>query len=450
MELNPEFRRNLWLEMTPHRLLVMPLILIAVAFLIFKVSGEGEGLVNLNAYALFALGFMIIFWGARMASESLVAEVNGRTWDSQRMSSLGPWSMTWGKLLGSTAYVWYGALFCVVIFLATYGSSTLESPVRSLIFLLLTGLFSQSLSLLSSIVMLKKSRDDGAGQSARAVYLVVAIFVSSFVVPIGFNSSLRPESLLWFGMYFVQIDFVILSILIFLGWSVFGVHRLMATELQVRTTFFGWLGFVVFAVTYTVGFFTDSTVSGELFDGFSNERLTVFMVGYTVALCLAYLMLFSEKKDLVLFRQIVKFIKERNLRELFLLLPCWAVSAIVVALIAVVGEVTVGDMPRGALIALFLFFIRDLSLVLFLNLSKNKKRADMTAGLYLILLYGVVPWIFKAIDLDFMTALFWANVQEYGFGVHMAVTLEIIAIVFLLNRRWKKVCAEPVVVEREG
>ncbi|MBM3559471.1 MAG: hypothetical protein FJX53_06295, partial [Alphaproteobacteria bacterium] len=33
------------------------------------------------------------------------------------MSALGPWRMTWGKLLGSTRFVWYGAAICAVGYL---------------------------------------------------------------------------------------------------------------------------------------------------------------------------------------------------------------------------------------------------------------------------------------------------------------------------------------------
>ena len=39
MRLNPEFQRNLWLEMTVHRLIAMPLILLLVFGLIYSGSG---------------------------------------------------------------------------------------------------------------------------------------------------------------------------------------------------------------------------------------------------------------------------------------------------------------------------------------------------------------------------------------------------------------------------
>ena len=62
-------------------------------------------------------------WGTRRAVNVLADEIAAGTWDGQRMSSIGPWTMAWGKLLGGTAYVWYCALLC----LATYAAAEIET-----------------------------------------------------------------------------------------------------------------------------------------------------------------------------------------------------------------------------------------------------------------------------------------------------------------------------------
>ena len=51
-----------------------------------------------------------MLWGTRSAALSVVAEIRERTWDSQKLSSIGPWTMVWGKLFGATAANWFGAL----------------------------------------------------------------------------------------------------------------------------------------------------------------------------------------------------------------------------------------------------------------------------------------------------------------------------------------------------
>ena len=104
MTLNPEFRRNLWLELSPHRLIAMPMILLAIFFLSASI-GESGNWWGVPRASLLAYYVIVFFWGTRRAVASLADEVRGRTWDGQRMSALGTWAMTWGKLFGGTIYM---------------------------------------------------------------------------------------------------------------------------------------------------------------------------------------------------------------------------------------------------------------------------------------------------------------------------------------------------------
>src|SRR5258706_424724 len=104
-EMNPEFRRNLWLELTPHRLIAMPLLLVLVLALVYYLTDAGKHESVATAAAVMAGGLLAV-WGARSAGESVIEEVRARTWDAQRMSAIGPWAMTWGKLFGAAAFSW--------------------------------------------------------------------------------------------------------------------------------------------------------------------------------------------------------------------------------------------------------------------------------------------------------------------------------------------------------
>jgi pimeloyl-ACP methyl ester carboxylesterase len=55
-------------------------------------------------------GVLTILWGTRLAANSILDEMADKTWDWQRLSILSPWTMTWGKLFGATAFAWYGGL----------------------------------------------------------------------------------------------------------------------------------------------------------------------------------------------------------------------------------------------------------------------------------------------------------------------------------------------------
>src|SRR5262249_49910404 len=98
--MNPELQRNLWLEASPFRLtLIAGLVLLALA----AVSVAPRGLGSTSGVALGLYWFFAVLWGTRSAALSVVAEIRERTWDSQKLSSIGPWEMVWGKLFGATA-----------------------------------------------------------------------------------------------------------------------------------------------------------------------------------------------------------------------------------------------------------------------------------------------------------------------------------------------------------
>src|SRR5882757_10317865 len=108
--------------------------------------------------ALTLYWFFAVLWGTRSAALSVVAEIRERTWDGQKLSSIGPWEMVWGKLFGATAANWFGALLCLPVILApawreqggafaiTYGA-----------ILLALGVFAQGVALLSSLVLIRRN-----------------------------------------------------------------------------------------------------------------------------------------------------------------------------------------------------------------------------------------------------------------------------------------------------
>src|SRR5512135_855823 len=132
---NPEFKRNLWLSFSTHRLIGMPALLaltfMAVAMADFR--DEVAGSLYTASIALFI--FIVWLWGARNANATIVDELRDKTWDQQRMSALEPWTMTWGKLLGSTSFNWYGGLMCVVV-IATSGFAAAKPDVLTTLFML--------------------------------------------------------------------------------------------------------------------------------------------------------------------------------------------------------------------------------------------------------------------------------------------------------------------------
>lgn len=91
--MNPELRRNLWLEFSLHRVLAMPAVTAITAVLIVAVSAS-SALENLAASAAFGFAALVLLWGTQLAGASVIEEARARTWDAQRMSAIAPWAMT--------------------------------------------------------------------------------------------------------------------------------------------------------------------------------------------------------------------------------------------------------------------------------------------------------------------------------------------------------------------
>ncbi len=122
--INPEFRRNVWVQFNWTRLLAAPLLTVIVCYAFLLITDHDYRM--LQKIAEFVGGSVIVgLWGTRRAADSLAEEVSGGTWESQRMSGLGAWQMTWGKLIGSASFVWYCATIALLVVL--WASNRIEA-----------------------------------------------------------------------------------------------------------------------------------------------------------------------------------------------------------------------------------------------------------------------------------------------------------------------------------
>ena len=92
------------------------------------VNSDGRGYAALATVAGFACLVLLTAWGSKMAADGIGDEARNRTWDAQRLTSIGPWQMTCGKLAGATAFAWYGGGLCLLVFIAA-GVGQLPAPV---------------------------------------------------------------------------------------------------------------------------------------------------------------------------------------------------------------------------------------------------------------------------------------------------------------------------------
>lgn len=390
--MNPELQRYLWLELTPHRLLATPVLLLAVLVLVYLVRDQHV----LRAMAVASYWIVLgvgVLWGGRLASEAVTGEVADGTWDQQRLCSLGPWSMTWAKLLGAPVFTWYASAPCLVLIAlgARPGAAPAEAALDALLLAIIV-LFCHAAGLLASLHVTSRGRTVSARPAMLLQLAALGCAAPLLVVAASaFRSGWGPD-VRWFGVPLSLHSFVLASAAAFTAWAVIGCYRLMRAQLQLRNAPWVWIGFVVFCMVYVAG----CTWSGErsallTINGGRIEPLGVALLGaHLSALALGYAMLLMEPKDPVAWRRMLAALRRARLGAALELLPRWACVLPLAAMSAIAAWLADS---AGWLLSLssLVFFVRDAGLVVTLNLGVHAARADTAALLYLAVLYVLAP-----------------------------------------------------------
>lgn len=441
--MNPEFQRNVWLEIPSHRLVAMPAVLV----LIYLAAWIAGGTQTFPVVTQLTLGLILIVWGSRLAADSVLGEVQGRTWDAQRMSAITPWEMAWGKLFGSTIYVWYGALFCVAAFFLSD-----EHRIIDLVRVLLAGLQAQALALLLSLLTLRRGVEGLQFQvflSQGLAILVVLPFQALIPVdPYGHVS--------WYGYAITQSVFLIASQVTFIGWTILGIYRLMRTELQYRTSQAAWLGFVVFLALYVAGI--DGLLLLSAAKSFPGELSGRLFQAFCMAVALTYVAAFVEPKGLVRLRSWVQHTQKGRMNRVAEMTPSWFVSGIVTLGLGAATLIAVALAPAGGMEALIpllpfmgaivLFVIRDIAVLHYLVLHERARRGHIAAVLYLITVYFLAPIGLDFLNLDQLLPVFIPTRSAPALLVLGPVFLQAVLALGLVMRRWR--AAQFIEYDRPG
>jgi hypothetical protein len=452
--MNPELLRNLWLQFSPARLVSAPLIIGAVLALTALGADGDWNIVGQTAH----FGFAIIayLWGTRRSVSVLTDEIVAGTWDGQRMSAIGPWSMAWGKVIGGAAYVWYCASLCLLIYAVAELKSGRSGELPIQLSLDLSGaLLVQVIALLLALVLVRKGHRIGRRSVAFAqggALLIALLGVSETLLPTFLENFEFGgiERTTWFGMTFSVDEFTLLTQLLFLGWAIVGAYRLMASELQVRQYPSMWITFSLFLIAYYQGFILTHWDGGHL------PRV---LAALAVAVPLVYVAVFAQTNEVVRYRWLFHHLSGRTARNALSLVPLWMPSIIVAAGLAIAAGLLAGNEPELTLfgdrpvtdrleaevwagglpsaIALILFMLRDLGLVLYLNFAARPKAPDLTAAVYLVVLYVVCGGLVVAAGAGSLLAVFLPGAGTDPVLVVIAPLVQVALVAILLLRRWR-------------
>jgi hypothetical protein len=380
LPVNPEFQRLLWLEFNPVRLIAMPLIVLAVV-----IGVDGIGGLKAAAYACqIVAGLLVILWGSRLAAESFGEEVTGRTWDLQRLSSLNPWSVAFGKILGGAAYAWYGMAFCVGLIALLARQEDLWTFTE----IAIDGAVAQAAALLAVMVLhrLAPSAPRGQTTAAQLLGLVVAL---ELIIPLAHShpvSGKAPTTIDWYG-YPIQVETftVVLAILVW-AWIVFAIQRLVRREFGQVLGPLGWSAFTIFAQVLALG------APGVVVDG--AIRPVAFAIGAAVAAITALLAAFATPITPVDFRRLGLALRQRDPKALWTDLPPWVPPGLAVIGLTLAAAITLDPDAKTlsvlGLVTCFGFFVRDLALIHAIRLS-FRRRTTVALVILFGLLYAFLP-----------------------------------------------------------
>ena len=438
--MNPEFRRNVWLELTARRVFTMTTALLLIFFAAALASDSVPA-----SWAVALYYFFVVLWGTRNASLSVVGEIRDRTWDFQRLSSVGAAQMTWGKLFGSTIFNWYGGALCLaVIFAYRLTHSGLAASLINLAYFITIGVIAQSVALLASLVASLRRQTHTrlevfSYQAAGILAALIAYFVWSAADPAGSILGRRTLSDIvpWWGHRFDSHVFLIVSLAVFAGWTLVGCYRAMRLELKMHNGPLVWFAFLIFIGLYVAGF--DAWLPNNWTLGESNAiALRLALAAWTFGF-ITYLMVFLEPKDTVLYRWLGAQISSARIGSALWRLQAWMMSYLAAfgLTAALVGWLVKADaQPAAAFVAAtFGFLTRDVMIFVLLQSLPGPRRGDFAALVTLFALYVLIPSILRALALKGTTILFYPQLSDPVWLSAVVAWVEALAVVGLAGSR---------------
>ena len=398
--MNPELRRNLWLELTPHRLLLMPGVILGIA-LLFHYVDPSDSVVR--PVALFGFVLLAVIWGARQAANSILDEARDRTWDIQRMSALSPWTMTWGKLAGATVMSWYGGAWCLLVYAGGIERTQLTATAMACALVILAAIAAQSATLTGALIGLHLGR-----RAQTRLSNLVVILLLIFLLPNLLQIADAKDSLVWYGQPYAQLAFALGSALMLATWAVVGAVRTMCIELKLRTRPWVWILFILFIAWYLTGFSLDTPASAASLARRLSSSATA------VAVILSYVAAFAFVRDPIQYRRVSRALGERRFGRALEELPLWLASALLAIALGVL-TLALGSAPEitnalpynlGAVALAFVcMMLRDLALLTYFSLRSHPARAAATTLIYIAILDLLLPALLSKVGLDGIAAL---------------------------------------------
>ncbi|MBF0102087.1 MAG: hypothetical protein HQK77_14385 [Desulfobacterales bacterium] len=453
IKMNSELRKYYWFEINAHRLILMPIILFAYFLLIFVIKHSFRGsLLTIRDTIMVIYFILVMIWGGKQASESVVSEVNDHTWDSVRMTPITPLEMVIGKLFGPTLFCWYGGLFCIIAYIISilFFSKTLLH-FKFLGVMALNGMMCHAVIISMTLIDIQKHAS--ADKIGHSTYSILGILFSAWISIQGATALKKTRYMVeWYGTHVSYMDMVLLSVIFFTIWALIGLYRNMRVQLQLNNGPWIWIIFLLTLSIYLSGFLfivkPNQNVSGVV--------LGSLYTGFLICLLLTYVMIFCESKNSIDFRLMVQKINKKQWKALGNSLPIWLLSFLMSCFFLLIilmssilsqqGGVRLNVayfhsvVPLWLLLSLFCFLIRDIGIILFFNFKNRKSgKADITSFVYLLILYILIPSILFAAKWEAALYLFLPLIDTSMLLSMVGIMIQLALVYILLIDVWNKI-----------
>jgi hypothetical protein len=407
--MNPEFRRYVWLELTPLRLWSLPLVVIALVVMTnafgqphvpYGINWDGIRTLGLALYTIFTV------WAGHKAAQSVTSEVVASTWDLQRLAQHRPWELLFGKLFGSTIFEWLGIWSGLLLFAFGSAIKTTGGPIAlDVLTLSLASLWLQSLALFASLAAaagLRATRrpSHGARQSGSLIALLLLTLWLGPGLFQALSAGGEGNRLVQWWWAMPASVFASLSLAMFIFWTLLGTHRLVRAELQEPVSPAPWIGCMAFLTVYFFPFVPPAVIAKL------QSPLTAFLaVAAVVCGVLFYPLLLGERKDIVRVRGIAAAWSRGDARAVWTRLPLWIFNLVgyvlSVAALGVCGLFWQSNetwIVFGVAASFGFFMLRDIGWILAVHLSPSpSRRPDLVVIFFLAVLYGLVPLLLASL-----------------------------------------------------
>lgn len=452
-----EIRRFAWSDLSTHRVIAMPVVLLILFWIIVEKAGD-DGLPSALQMTVSGFFLLVLVWGAFNAAGSVPEERRAGSWDNIRLSSVSPFAFMWGRLFGCTVYQWYAGLVLLGFYVSyAFNVYPVDIAMVQLSSMVMLTLFCHATAMLSSLN--SAGGRFGAGRFVGGGCFVFSILVTGLLyMPLmgymkrllrsyhhaSYSMPAKIPQTEWFSFSLPSYQLWAIVIGVFCIWSLIGLYRTLRREFKLPVIPWVWGLFVLFCMIAASGFIDGDTPMSRRMLGHTRtgewfESLRLAMA-ISVGFALTYIALIMNHVDATQYRKLAYHFRLRSWLKVAELTPAWiitfAFAVIVVLLHTVPLLASQGLAYTPVMLVLGLFVLRDVGIIHFFAFSPRNGRAMMASLFYLAMLYFLLPIIVKAADADDLMILFYPHKSG---GLQLIILLVEAGVVWLLVRkRWKR------------